>query len=161
MKYKLVNEKITEDYGRNLLRARGIENIDLFLHPDPTCLQSWEDLDNISKSAVMVLDKIQEDKPWAIISDSDTDGVCSFAIIYQYLKRLNPEKEIQFFIHTGKQHGFSDMMDNLMDTDWGLIIAPDSATNDGEYIEQFNCPVLVLDHHIKEPSSKIPPNMFL
>ena len=69
MKYKLVNEKITEDYGRNLLRARGIENINLFIHPDPTCLQSWEDLDNISKSAVMVLDKIKEDKPWAIIAD--------------------------------------------------------------------------------------------
>lgn len=160
MKYKLVNEKITEDYGRNLLRARGIENIDLFLHPDPTCLQSWEDLDNISKSAVMVLDKIKEDKPWAIIADCDTDGACSFAIIYQYLKRLNPEKEIKFFIHTGKQHGFSDMMDNLMDTDWGLIIAPDSSTNDGQYIEQFNCPVLVLDHHLKEESSKIPLNMF-
>lgn len=160
MKYKLVNEKITENYGRNLLRARGIENIDLFLHPDPTCLQSWEDLDNISKSAVMVLDRILDDKPWAIIVDCDTDGVCSFAIIYQYLKRLNPEKEIKFFIHTGKQHGFSDMMDNLMDTDWGLIIAPDSATNDGQYIEQFNCPVLVLDHHLKEESSKIPLNMF-
>lgn len=160
MKYKLVNEKITEDYGRNLLRARGIENIDLFLHPDPTCLQSWEDLDNISKSAAMVLDRILDNKPWAIVADCDTDGACSFAIIYQYLKRLNAEKEIKFFIHTGKQHGFSDMMDNLMDTDWGLIIAPDSATNDGQYIEQFNCPVLVLDHHLKEESSKIPLNMF-
>lgn len=91
----------------------------------------------------------------------DCDGICSFAIIYQYLKRMNHEKEIEFFIHEGKQHGFSDMMEQLEKKDWGLIIAPDSATNDGQYIKEFTCPVLVLDHHIKESESEIPPNMIL
>lgn len=104
---------------------------------------------------------ISDKKPYAIIADCDCDGICSFAIIYQYLKRWNPDKEIEFFIHERKQHGFSDMMEQLEKKDWGLIIAPDSATNDGQYIKEFTCPVLVLDHHIKESESEIPSNMIL
>lgn len=104
---------------------------------------------------------ISDKKPYAIIADCDMDGVASFAIIYQYLKRWNPDKEIDFFIHEGKQHGFSDMMEQLEEKEWSLIIAPDSATNDGQYIKDFTCPVLVLDHHIKELESEIPPNMIL
>ena len=48
MKIKLINEPITSDYGRNLLRARGVEDIDKFLNPDESCLQDWRDLDNIN-----------------------------------------------------------------------------------------------------------------
>lgn len=82
-------------------------------------------------------------------------------MIYNYLKEIAPEKEIHFLIHEGKQHGFGDLMDQLHATDWSLIIAPDSSTNDGVFIKEFNCPVLVLDHHEKEPQTEIPPNMIL
>ena len=161
MKYRLVNQEIKEDYGRNLLRARGIQDVQTFLHPTKECLQSFEDLDNYQAGVEAIENTIFLDKPYAIIADCDMDGVASFTIIYQYLKRMNHEKEIEFFIHEGKQHGFSDMMEQLEKKDWGLIIAPDSATNDGQYIKEFTCPVLVLDHHIKESESEIPPNMIL
>ena len=46
MKYRLVNQEIKEDYGKNLLRARGIQDVQTFLHPTKECLQSFEDLDN-------------------------------------------------------------------------------------------------------------------
>ena len=161
MKYRLVNQEIKEDYGKNLLRARGIQDVQTFLHPTKECLQSFEDLDNYQMGVKVIEKTISDKKPYAIIADCDCDGICSFAIIYQYLKRWNPDKEIEFFIHEGKQHGFSDMMDQLEEKEWSLIIAPDSATNDGQYIKEFTCPILVLDHHLKEAESEIPPNMIL
>ena len=161
MKYRLVNKEITDNYCRELLKERGIEDTEKFLHPDISCLQSQYDLDNINNGIEVIEKTIFNEKPYAIIADCDTDGICSFTIIYQYLKKINPEKKIEFFIHEGKQHGFSDLIDKLQEKDWSLIIAPDSATNDGQYIKQFQCPVLVIDHHIKEESSIIPPNMIL
>lgn len=161
MKYRLKNPEIKENFGENLLRARGVQDIQEFCHPDESCLQSWRDLENIERAVKAVELTINDTRPYALIADCDVDGATSSAIIYQYLKRLNPEKKIQYFIHSGKQHGFSDLMEQLENKDWSMIIAPDSATNDGEYIAHFSCPVLCADHHIKEENSVIPPNMIL
>ena len=54
MKVKLVGENYNQDYVRNLLRARGIKDIDRFLNPDESCLQSWEDLDNIKNGVNLI-----------------------------------------------------------------------------------------------------------
>lgn len=161
MRYRLKNPEIKENFGENLLRARGVQDIQEFCHPDENCLQSWRDLENIGRAIKAVELTINDTRPYALIADCDVDGATSSAIIYQYLKRLNPEKEIQYFIHSGKQHGFSDLVEQLENKDWSMIIAPDSATNDGEYIAHFSCPVLCADHHIKEENSVIPPNMIL
>lgn len=161
MRYRLKNPEIKENFGENLLRARGVQDIQEFCHPDESCLQSWRDLENIGRAIKAVELTINDTRPYALIADCDVDGATSSAIIYQYLKRLNPEKEIQYFIHSGKQHGFSDLVEQLENKDWSMIIAPDSATNDGEYIAHFSCPVLCADHHIKEENSVIPPNMIL
>lgn len=56
MKVKLINEQITSDYGKNLLRARGIEDVEKFLNPDESCLQTWEDLDNIKTGIDLILE---------------------------------------------------------------------------------------------------------
>lgn len=161
MRYRLKNPEIKENFGENLLRARGVQDIQEFCHPDESCLQSWRDLENIERAVKAIELTINDVRPYALIADCDVDGATSSAIIYQYLKRLNPKKEIQYFIHSGKQHGFSDLMEQLEDKDWSIIIAPDSATNDGEYISRFSCPVLCVDHHIKEENTIIPSNMIL
>lgn len=126
MKVKLVNEPIKNNYGANLLRARGVGDVDLFLHPTSQCLQSFEALDNYQLGVKAIEKTLHDLKPYAIIMDCDCDGVCSGAIFYQYIKRLNPEKEIRFFIHQGKQHGFSDLIEELNEVDWSLIICPDA-----------------------------------
>ena len=161
MRYRLKNPEIKENFGENLLRARGVQDVQEFCHPDESCLQSWRDLENIERAVKAIELTINDVRPYALIADCDVDGATSSAIIYQYLKRLNPKKEIQYFIHSGKQHGFSDLMEQLEDKDWSIIIAPDSATNDGEYISRFSCPVLCVDHHIKEENTIIPSNMIL
>lgn len=146
MKYRLVNPPITHDYGKELFRARGIEDVEKFIDPDKSCLQDWRGLGvTVARGVSLITDTIQKPGAYALIEDSDCDGVASGSIIYLYLKRLNPEKEIQTFIHSGKQHGVEDQMEELLAREWDAIITPDSATNDGKLIEKFNCPVLVLD----------------
>lgn len=90
-----------------------------------------------------------------IVVDSDNDGFTSATIMYNYLKDLVPELEIDYVLHEGKQHGLEDHIKNLMDAgkNYGLIILPDSSSNDFKYHEQLReigASVLVLDHHLTD-----------
>lgn len=69
MKYRLANQEIKEDYGKNLLRARGIQDVQTFLHPTKECLQSFEDLDNYQMGVKVIEKTISDEKPYAIIAD--------------------------------------------------------------------------------------------
>ena len=157
MKIKLVNDNITSDYTKNLLRARGVDNIDEFLLPSEKNLQSWEDLDNIKLGVDLVKNTINDKKPYAILIDPDNDGFTSFAILYQYLKRLNPEKEIEYFIHSAKQHGLEDTYQVFQDKEYSIVFLPDSSSNDGVFAKEINAPICVIDHHEidNEPSDNM------
>ena len=157
MKIKLVNDNITSDYTKNLLRARGVDNIDDFLSPSEKNLQCWEDLDNIKLGVDLVKNTINDKKPYAILIDPDNDGFTSFAILYQYLKRLNPEKEIEYFVHSAKQHGLEDTYQIFQDKDYSVVFLPDSSSNDGVFAKEINAPICVIDHHEidNEPSDNM------
>ena len=157
MKIKLVNDNITSDYTKNLLRSRGVDNIDDFLSPSEKNLQSWEDLDNIKLGVDLVKNTINDKKPYAILIDPDNDGFTSFAILYQYLKRLNPEKEIEYFIHSAKQHGLEDTYQVFQDKEYSVVFLPDSSSNDGVFAKEINAPICVIDHHEidNEPSDNM------
>lgn len=157
MKIKLVNDNITSDYTKNLLRARGVDNIDDFLSPSEKNLQCWEDLDNIKLGVDLVKNTINDKKPYAILIDPDNDGFTSFAILYQYLKRLNPEKEIEYFVHSAKQHGLEDTYQIFQDKDYSVVFLPDSSSNDGVFAKEINAPICIIDHHEidNEPSDNM------
>ena len=147
MKVKLENQNFQDNYVINLLNERGVKNIENFLHPDVDYIQSWKDLDNIEKGIALLDKKIKEQAKMALIVDCDVDGVTSSSILYQYIKELAPEIEIDYYIHSGKQHGLEDMWDKVADKDYGLIIIPDAGTNDKEYAEKIPCDILIIDHH--------------
>ena len=157
MKIKLVNDNITSDYTKNLLRSRGVDNIDDFLSPSEKNLQSWEDLDNIKLGVDLVKNTINDKKPYAILIDPDNDGFTSFAILYQYLKRLNSEKEIEYFVHSAKQHGLEDTYQVFQDKEYSVVFLPDSSSNDGVFAKEINAPICVIDHHEidNEPSDNM------
>ena len=157
MKIKLVNDNITSDYTKNLLRSRGVDNVDEFLLPSEKNLQSWEDLDNIKLGVDWVKNTINDKKPYAILIDPDNDGFTSFAILYQYLKRLNPEKEIEYFVHSAKQHGLEDTYQVFQDKEYSVVFLPDSSSNDGVFAKEINAPICVIDHHEidNEPSDNM------
>lgn len=155
MKYRLVNDNFKNNYGENLLKARGVEDVELFLHPDENCLQDPINLNNIEKGAKLLVETINAKGRILIVVDSDTDGFTSAAIIYQYIHRLDPEIEIEYLLHEGKQHGLEDHINTILDSGkaYNLIILPDSSSNDLDYHEQLKgicLPCLVLDHHLTD-----------
>ena len=68
-----------------------------------------------------------------IIVDCDDDGFTSASMFYRFLKKHYPTMDIDYFIHSEKQHGFTDteLMDWLTEgLHYDLIIVPDGGTNE-------------------------------
>ena len=152
MKVKLVNENIKSDYGKNLLRARGIEDVDKFLNPDESCLQSWKDLENIEKGIELII-KLRPNARIGLVVDCDVDGFTSATIIHQYLKAIYPHCEITHYIHDGKAHGLEEHWETISEENFNLVIVPDAGSNDSVYAKEINCPILVIDHHLVEDTN--------
>lgn len=155
MKTRLVNTNFKSDYVRNLLTERGVVDVDKFYNPTPDCLQTPCDLENIDEAATLLEEALKSGRKILIVVDCDMDGFTSSTIMYNYLKDLAPELEIDYLLHEGKAHGLQDHIKKLMDegSQYGLIILPDSSSNDYVYHEQLKeicTPVLVLDHHITD-----------
>ena len=155
MKIRLVNPNFKEKYVLNLLRARGIHDPDEYIEPTEECLQTPSDLENIERAEKLLKKIIKSRQKILIIVDCDNDGYTSATIIYNYLKDVDNTLEIDYLLHEGKAHGLQDHINNLMDEgkNYGLIILPDSSSNDYVYHEQLkkiNCAILVLDHHLTD-----------
>lgn len=166
MKFRLINKPIKDNYTIELLKARGVTDIEHFLNPDESCIQSPFDLDYMDKGVEKLHNILELEVPHiALVVDSDVDGFTSSTIIYQYIKKVKPSAEITYYLHSGKQHGLSDVVDNIMDAEhYNLVIVPDAGSNDFEYIEtlkQANISVLILDHHIVEENTHFSDNAII
>ena len=156
MKYNLINENFTSDYTANLMRSRGIADLEQYKAPGREFLSSPMNLKNIAAGAGLYTRVVTNGGHILIVVDSDNDGYTSAAIIYQYTKRMNPECQIDYWLHDGKQHGLSDHIDKLMDAEgaqYDLIILPDSSSNDAKYhdmLDEVHIPCLILDHHLTD-----------
>lgn len=153
MKTRLVNENFKSDYVANLLRSRGVKNIEKYYEPTEDCLQCPVALKNVGEGAKLLEEVIKLNQKILIVVDCDCDGFTSATIMYNYLKDLAPELEIDYVLHEGKAHGLQDHIKKLIDDgkNYGLIITPDASSNDYKYHEQLKeigASVLVLDHHI-------------
>ena len=107
--------------------------------------------DDLKQAAIHLCNTIQDDKSCLIIVDADCDGYTSSAILINYLHHWVPswtERKLKWFLHSGKQHGLSDCIEEALCYD--LIICPDSSSNDYGYHQRLSdagIPVIVLDHH--------------
>lgn len=158
MKYNLINKEIKENYVNELLKERGVEDLDKFFNPSMEYISNPKKLENIEAGGKLLLDTLKDSsKRILIVVDSDTDGYTSSTIIYQYIKKINKEIALDYILHKGKQHGLSDLIDEILDEKrphYDLIILPDSSSSDFEFherLKEFGTKCLVLDHHDAEP----------
>ena len=152
MKYKLVNNKISENYAQNLLKERGIEDYETFMNPTINEVQDPNMLTNINVGTELLFKHIKNKSEIIIIIDCDVDGYTSATILWNYLKEIDPNINLSYEIHSGKQHGLEDIMKRIEDRDNppDLIILPDAGSNDSEdhaTLSKNGINVLVLDHH--------------
>ena len=160
MKIRLINTpnenlKATEQ----ILINRGIELNDAYHYLNTTDNDINSPLlfgeEKMMAAAKLLMEAVAAEKRILVVVDCDCDGYTSSAILINYLHDIFPtytETKIDWFLHSGKQHGLSDL--KLEDhEEYGLIIAPDAASNDYDLHLEFaykNLPVLVLDHHEAE-----------
>jgi single-stranded-DNA-specific exonuclease len=143
VKYKLINGSANDinNIARTVLNNRGIHDINGFLNVNKTHCLSYELLDNIGEAVQCMVKHIENKSNIHIVVDSDADGFCSAAMVYQYLIKCDPSLYITYSIHIGKQHGLSE--DIVIPNKTNLIVLPDAGSNDYEqhklYKEKGSC----------------------
>ena len=158
MEYKLCNENYKNNYVKQLVASWGAD-ADVLRDPPKSVLQSPLDLENIREGAHLLKQALQKNGHIVVICDCDVDGMTSASVIWMYIKRLYPEARLDFKIHTAKQHGLSDLIDELIEESetLDLILVPDAGSNDEEQhtvLHDCGVPVLCLDHHEVDVQSK-------
>ena len=158
MKYKLI-KPINSDYNalQQVLTNRGIDfnNIEHYINTTDEDINSFNLLgeNNLKNATAALISTISQNLKAIIIVDSDCDGFTSSALLINYLYDLFPtwvENNLDWFIHSGKQHGLSDCSEALLECNYSLVILPDSSSNDYEYHKELAkdaTKIIVLDHH--------------
>lgn len=153
LKFNQINE-VSEDLVTTILTNRGIEDITQFLNPSNASDLNVFEVANIVRGIQTLCAHMSVYSKMAIVVDADADGFLSASIIYQYLKSIDENFNIDFIIHEKKTHGLTDaVMEKLAEKPYELIIIPDAGSNDGRQIEvlyAMGAEVLIIDHHIIE-----------
>lgn len=150
MKIKQIGE-FNGDIISTILENRKIEDVDLFLNPnDKDELDAFK-LSNMEEGASILLSHIIVNNHIGILVDPDADGFTSSSIIYQYIKRTQPNARISYFLHESKTHGLTEkIVDQISSTDLDLLLIPDAGSNDDEQIAKLyfmGMDVVIIDHH--------------
>lgn len=140
----------------DILKLKGIKDINSFLNPTIKNTESELLFDNIEKARDVFVKHISNKDVIDLGVDCDVDGFASASNIYQYIKRLSPDIEVRCFIHKGKIHGLSEFVDSMCEDDSNLVIVPDAGSGDSKECKKLiECgkDVIILDHHSIDASN--------
>ena len=105
---------------------------------------------NTSLALYMLNKHIRNNSTIMLHTDVDVDGIGSTYILNKVIKN-QCNSIIYSIINKDKVHGIQqkhvDFIKSRPDLGIGLIIISDSSSNEIDIIKQFNCDVLVIDHH--------------
>ena len=158
MKYQLIspiNSKYTTVEQILTNRQIPIEQIKHYLKTTEQDINPPELLgqEALRRAAALISQTVQTNKEMVVIVDCDCDGYTSAAIFINYLYDLFPyyvENKLSYFLHDGKTHGLTDVINIIKEKQIPLVICPDSSSNDYTYhkeLKEQNINVIVLDHH--------------
>lgn len=151
MRYKLIEGSLNDERNVEvtILRNRGIRNINRFLAPGESDTYSYSMLDNIDEAVKCAEKHIQNKDRIHILIDCDVDGYAAGSMVYRAFKKIDPNLNITYSLHTKKQHGLSK--DITIPDDCNLLIIPDAGSNDVEQCRELKnkgMDIIILDHHI-------------
>lgn len=140
----------------DILKLKGIKDINSFLNPTIKNTESELLFDNIEKARDVYVHHVSQNHIIDLLIDCDVDGFTSASNIYQYTKQINPNIEIRCFIHKGKIHGLSEFVDVMCEDNSKLVIIPDAGSGDSKECEKLiksGKDVIILDHHSIDASN--------
>jgi single-stranded-DNA-specific exonuclease len=164
MNYKLIQEPNSINSGlEQVLVNRGIprQKIQHWLNTTDKDINDFKLLgeDNLKRAARALITAISANKRALVVVDCDADGFCSSAILINYLYDHFPawvQNNLDWFIHSGKQHGLSDVDVDSTAEKYALVLCPDASSEDYEYHLAFvnkGVDIVILDHHEAKISS--------
>lgn len=160
MNYNVLKNQSTSTI-ENILLNRGIKKSDIqhYLHTTDEDINNYLSfgVENIVAGINLVKDAVKNNKSMLVVVDADCDGYTSAALWmnYFYLAFEDYYFNIHYFIHSGKQHGLNDCIEEAKNYD--VIILPDSSSNDYSYhkiLRDLDKQILIMDHHEAERKSE-------
>lgn len=145
-----------EDNGdviSTVLNNRNIENLELFLSPNNSNDSDPMEFLNADLGRELLMSHIEKGNKIVILVDADADGYTSSATLYQYIKDIAPNADVDYIVHEGKAHGLTDnvMLEILSEIHPQLVITPDAGSNDVRQIEKLiieGIDFMAIDHHV-------------
>lgn len=158
VKYQLIKPVISNYSAiEQVLTNRGIpyNEIHHYLNTTDNDINSPTALgeDLLRSAARLLANIIAQNKRAICIVDSDCDGFTSSAILINYLYELFPswvKTNLEYYLHSGKQHGLNDCVDYILEEGFDLVLIPDRGSNDVDEcarLRQNQTQVIILDHH--------------
>ena len=150
----LLNKVNKNKFIQEYLKALGVEDINLYLNPDSSCLDDAKFYPNIEKAANLLFKATTDKYKIGLLVDVDCDGMCSATIIRTFLNTYYDIDPV-IYIRQGKAHGFrasasEDIVEQIKADGIQLMIIPDAGTNDTPEchdLKAHGCDTLILDHH--------------
>lgn len=121
-----------------ILRARGVENVEAYMRPSREYENDSMLLDNIETAAKRLVEHLERKSSILFIVDADCDGYSSSSILWLYIKDFYPDAIMKYICHEHKAHGLEDIIDEVEQCGFDLILIPDAGTGDSEYFERLN-----------------------
>ena len=137
-----------------VIEANGVpkEDVKYFLRPTSKFIQDPFTMKNMDKAVDLFRKHIKNSGNIFIKGDPDVDGACSLSMMYQFIKALNPEINVDFQINTDKQHGLTYRdVSSFTANQYDLFIIPDASlecADAARITRNFKADILVLDHHL-------------
>ena len=150
----LLNKVNKNKFIQEYLKALGVEDINLYLNPDSSCLDDVKFYPNMEKAANLLFKAITDKYKIGLLVDVDCDGMCSATIVRTFLNTYYDIDPV-IYIRQGKAHGLrasasEDIVEQIKADDIQLMIIPDAGTNDAPEchdLKAHGCDTLILDHH--------------
>ena len=155
MKIKPLLNKVNKNkFIQEYLKVLGVEDINLYLNPDSSCLDDVKSYPNMDKATNLLSTSIQNEYKIGLLVDVDCDGMCSATIIRTFLNTYYDIDPV-IYIRQGKAHGLrasasEDIVEQIKADGIRLMIIPDAGTNDAPEchdLKAHGCDTLILDHH--------------
>lgn len=151
MKYKLIGNNDINNIIETVLLNRGIEDTNTYLNLTENQLCHYNDLTNMQAAVECFVSHYENKDKIVIMPDEDCDGYTSSAMLYLYIKALDPDYPIEYVMHSNpKMHGLNNEEYLRIPKDTKLFIMADGGTNDVfEFNELVNSGIdcIILDHH--------------
>lgn len=161
MNWKLPSQREAMSLLEHILLRRGIglEHRQGFLQPDLESLPDAEQIHDSVKAAYHILQFIKQGKRIAIHGDYDVDGVCSTALMWDFLYR-ELEADVIPFIPSRFDEGYGlsePSLDAIVAAGAELVITVDCGIKNDDLVKQYakrGLEFIITDHHSLPLNSK-------